>query len=226
MKKREEIWHWKEQSEYRQVYVRILLNAYIAYTQRGNRLQPPLQVVEASSFQIGNVVSKADFFEQLMHYFVFDGREDSITTAEELRVVADSLEITPVALGMKIASVVTKLRIPERTIFPFVKKVKGKCFKYWKGMRTRTQVNYAPSFVPHGSQEVEYLTDFEQWRSLMETHAGVIPTDIMKNLVQAGQLASFTRALTTEEKEFVLEWGTKENRETCSRKRTLESIDA
>lgn len=211
MKKREEVWFWKNDPVYRKAYCYILLAAYTRFQRRGCRLPTPAIVQTATEFQVGHVESSQEFFEQLMHYCILDGRESSILAREDLQVICDHIGMEPKKLGMKLSSVLNKLRIPERTIQPFVKKWKGKPERWWKGMRLRTASNYAPGFIPPEMKNMaEVLTDFEQWRELMEDYKGVISVETEQNLGRGSYLYSCGRELSGEEQEFVEQWGPRE----------------
>jgi hypothetical protein len=212
MAKRTEVWFWKNDVTYRQAYCRIILDAYTRFVDRAERLPLPAVMKNATEFQVGHVETNREFFEQLMHHFIFDGRETSIATREDMQLICDHIGIDLKKMGMKLGSILNKLRIPERTVAPFVKKFKGKSERWWKGMRLRTASNYAPGFIPQDmADDTPVLTDFEQWRVLMERFAGVISYDIEQNLVKASCLVTQRRELSDEELDFVVMWGCEEH---------------
>lgn len=220
MQKREEVWFWKNDPVYRRAYCSILLRAYTRYQEREERLPTPPAVHCATEFQVGHVETNQEFFEQLMHYCMLDGRETSILSREDMQVVCDHVGIEPKRLGMKMTSVLNKLRIPERTIQPFIKKWKGKSERWWKGIRLRTGSNYAPGFIPPEMKHAtEVLTDFGQWRVLMEKYDGVVTSEIEQNLGRALYLQASGHDLTEEEEIFVDLWGIPE--EMANKKRRI-----
>jgi len=212
--RRAEVPTWKNDPVRRQHYARIILDAYSQFRARGFvRLPVPDRAKEFTLEQVGEVQTNDDWFERLLWEFIFDGRETSKCSSEDLGQFCDANHLDKRKVGMKITAVYNKLGIRagvERTLHPKPVKVRGKVEKQWVGFRPRVRSS-AVSFVSPDridAKEDAYLTDLAQWKNLMKTYDGTIPHEVEMALRRTDHLVQEKRLLSEEEKEVVNQWAT------------------
>lgn len=175
---------WKSKPAYRQHYVKIVIDAYRAYIQRGQiELPKPAELLADIPLYIGETQEQKQFFQRLMTKVVFHGRPDVFVKMSDLKGVFESIEEDDIHATRKVKNVINSLSLPHNTIYQKQKWLaqEAKNTYVFYGMSLRD------SLIQTGNRSL-VLTDYEQWVKLMREGSGVIREEVVADLEKVDQL--------------------------------------
>lgn len=192
LQKRPEVEHWPSKQIYRQMYVRLILQAYKDFVARGCvELPRPLQLIQDSPVSNEAMFNAKDIMEFLMQHYYFTGDPRASVPVNEItnRIFELTGENDKLFYKRQFASIFDS--IPGKTIQQVQRKVQGRNTFMWTGIVPRE------SLMGNG---IDKLTDFAQWKQLMIEGNGHITYETMSKLDQAVHICKIThRSLNEEE---------------------------
>lgn len=211
---------WSSDEYRRQLYIHIMLSAFREYRNRKfTRLEKPLLVRQAKEDKLEALETASQVFEKLMWYLEFHGDSSKYITTLELKSICESNKWSFESTTRKITDIINHLKVGvDKTIRREKKKIQGSTQNVLYGVSLRA------SFVD--PVESNYLTDFQQWKGLMEKYDMKIPSWVLDDLRSLARIMTYNRPLTPTEMEIIGEYATEDQKQAiCERNRNVRFED-
>lgn len=190
---------WPADQLKRQLYVHIMLEAFKNIVARNMQLlEKPEKVRIASTVNLDLVESVGDKFEKVMFEVEFTGNPEHFLLTEELKNICQTKNWNFNAINNSISTVIATLQVSgsDKTIFRAKKKVRGQTQNCMIGAQVRASVSDAESN--------NFLTDYEQWKKIMEMYKMNIPPEVIRDLKHVAYLVTRPHSYTYSENEVEL----------------------
>jgi hypothetical protein len=168
-----DIQDWKNQKCRRQLFVRIIIQAFDNYVVRNSRLPVPEGVLLSTREEVGHALTNDEIFEKLLYAFIFTGNPAHWLTREQIEYGCEQLHLLPKKATQKVNAIMAKLKIV--TIKSGQKKICGQKQNVWFGVQLRPQ---AVQMIT----ETHPLVNFENWLEVMNIFNHCIPDEVVNSL--------------------------------------------
>lgn len=181
---------------HRQLYLQIFIRAFTQFVARGKKvLEKPAHMLAENPVGVANMQNGEEILEQLMFRFEFNGRANSYVPVTEMDEAMKEVTSGTDQQHYKklLCNAIDSYMLPlgvQRTIYKKQKKLAGKNVLVWIGVERRASI----------MGETQILTDYQQWKTAMELHRGVITDEVLGKMKEAAYLCTLTRELTENEK--------------------------
>jgi hypothetical protein len=221
LQKRTDVDVWPTSQRRRQLFVGIMLDTWLAYRARGYKpLAQPVKVTQASLNNFEQMETTVEVFERLMYELEFDGDPQNYITVEDFKLLCENKGFQPDSARKKITEVVNRLNVSSnKTIKPTKKHIKGKGTK-----NVITGISIRPTLMNDPCASY-YLTDYQQWKRLMETYDMLIPSEILRELRSVAALITLNRGYTEAEVDLIERHATEEQKEWVCKHNRLANLD-
>jgi hypothetical protein len=168
-----EVQNWKNEKCRRQLFVRIIIDAFNKYIERGHLLPVPDGVMLSTREEVGHAMSNDEVFERLMYAFLFTGNSQDVLIRDQINLGCEQLKLPPKKCTQKINAMMAKLGI--KTIRSAQKTICGERQSVWIGVQIRPiSVALVSEYSP--------LVNFEKWKDIMTDYNGVVPSTLIESL--------------------------------------------
>lgn len=179
-----EVKQWKNDKMRRQLFVRILIDAFEDYVERGKSLPVPESVKQATKDSSAVSMDTDGVLDQLMYSFLLTGDDRDMVTEDSFRQVCEDNKIKPETAKKCLTIALDNIyksnggKIMGRPVGIERITRKGQKINVWRGMTMRNEFDLS---------ELHAFTSFAQWKAVFQKFNGRIPKTIVEQMDLIGK---------------------------------------
>lgn len=177
--KRDDVCEWQYIREQRQIFVKVIIDAYIAFCVRGTRLPTPKKVMYSTTATVGKLSTNDDLIESFLGHFIVDGSPNLYMEKKDIEKVCTDNNIDCVKFIRRLPIVMKDIGLDTSPIQSKQVRIKNnKKVTIWKGIRLRDDEK----------SKFPILADIKMWKLVMKRFNCQVPTDFMFKLGEIQKL--------------------------------------